>query len=327
MAPKRRQTNKHLPPRVYIKHSAYWYVTLENKWIRLGKTLAEAMDNWTKMVNPEKNILTMNQLINRYMTEIAPTKSSKSYRNNIYNEKSLRVFFGEMKPADVTPVEIYRFLDIRGKKTPIAANREKALLSHIFSMGIRWGIVGDNPCRNVKRIPERPRDRYIDDKEFLAVYKIASPFIRNLMNFALITGQRIGDILKIKHTDMTSEGIRIEQNKTKAKILISWSRQLKRCVHRVKNNYRKNIHPITLFCTQKGAPVVYEGFSSIWQRTIKKAIDNKLIQEPFTFHDIRAKASSDGVNRQQVSDLLGHADIKITERIYNRKEKKVVPIR
>ena len=38
---RKRKSNKNLPQRVYHKHGAYYLVTLENKWIRLGSTKSE----------------------------------------------------------------------------------------------------------------------------------------------------------------------------------------------------------------------------------------------------------------------------------------------
>jgi len=66
-------------------------------------------------------------------------------------------------------------------------------------------------------------------------------------------------------------------------------------------------------------PVSYEGFTSAWQRLIKKAA-LKGLQERFTFHDLRAKAGSEAIDWR----LLGHTDRQVFERIYNRKPVKIV---
>lgn len=327
MAPKLRKKDKHLPARVYIKHSAYYYVDIKNKWHRLGNTFPEAMANWTKLINPQRRISTMNQLFDRYMLEVAPLKAPASYKANLIQVSYLRLWFGDMQPDEVTAVDIYKYLDRRSIKAKVSANREKALLSHCYSMAIRWGIVKDNPCRNVKRITERPRTRYIEDSEFLAVKNIASDLIELIMDFAYLTGQRIGDILTLKITDITETGIRIEQKKTGSKLIIGWSEELKECVSQIKRLPRSVIYSMTLFCNKRGQPLTYNGFSSIWKRTIKKALATKVINESFTFHDIRAKAASDAKNSRHASDLLGHSNTKFTEKTYIRNHKKVIPIK
>jgi integrase len=327
MAPKPRKTDKHLPPRVYIKHNAFYYVDVKNKWHRLGANFSEAMAAWTKLINRPEHAHIMNQLFDRYMFEVAPLKSPASYKANLIQISPLRIWFGNMKPDEVTPVDIYKYIDKRSIKAKVGANREKSLLSHVFSMAIRWGIVRDNPCRNVKRITEKPRTRYIEDHEFLAVKNIASSQINLIMDFAYLTGQRIGDILTIKMTDISENGIKIEQNKTGSKLIIGWSDELSECVFKIKKLPRSVIHSITLFCNRRGGPLTYSGFSSIFKRIMKKALLDGLIKEPFTFHDIRAKAASDAKNLRQASDLLGHSNTKFTEKTYIRNHKKVVPIK
>src|SRR5690349_2611262 len=129
--PRLRKKDKHLPPRVYFKHGRYWYVDLNNKWHNLGAVFHEAMAAWTKLVNRPTFCHTMTQLFNRYMIEVAPKKAERTYKDNIRQMQYLREFFGRMYIEDVTPVDIYRFLDTRVLAgVVVQANREKALLSH-----------------------------------------------------------------------------------------------------------------------------------------------------------------------------------------------------
>lgn len=323
--PRKRITNKHLPQKVYQKHGAFYYVDPNNKWHKLGVTFAESMANWAKLVNQNNKIITMNDLFSRYLREVAPLKSAASYKKNIYQMQNLTKVFGQMIPSEVTPVDIYGFLDIRGKTAPITANREKSLLSHVFSYAIRWGVCSSNPCRFVKRNTEKPRDRYVENWEFDAVWEIAPPVIQCLMTFAVISAQRIGDILKIKLSDITDEGIFIQQGKTGKKLLLEWSDELRNCVDKIKKLPRSNIYSFTLFCNSKGQPLVYEAFSTLWLKVMKRALADGIIKERFTFHDLRGKSASDLQNRAHASALLGHSDQRTTQRIYIRTPEKVRP--
>ncbi|HEV2917570.1 MAG TPA: tyrosine-type recombinase/integrase [Candidatus Babeliales bacterium] len=327
--PKIRKNDKHLPPRVYIKHNAYYYVNLNNKWIRLASVsdYAKAMAKWAEITSPIRKTTTMHNLFHRYMLEVAPLKSPGSYKKNVYQMKEIREVFGDMLPEDITPVDVYRYLDMRGKLAPVSANREKSLLSHVFSMAIRWGIVRDNPCRNVKRLTERPRDRYIEDWEYFEVRKVADLTYQLLMDFAYITGQRRGDIIKIKLSDISDDGIKIYQNKTKIKINIKWSIELRKCIDEIMKLPRSKIVSFTLFCNRKGKPITSAAFDSAWQKIMKAALANGKLKESFTFHDIRAKTASDAKNKIDVSALLGHTDIRMTERVYNRKYRNVSTIK
>jgi integrase len=50
------------------------------------------------------------------------------------------------------------------------------------------------------------------------------------------------------------------------------------------------------------------------------------LTERFQFHDLRAKSASDDTT-EAASKRLGHADPKITERVYRRKADRAKPLR
>ena len=309
-----RKTNKHLPNNVHIKSGTYYYVDRNRKWIKIGKTLAEAMQEWTKLFDGEKEIFTMGQLFDRYMLEISPKKSAKTYHGNQQQVQNLYAAFSSMQPKNITPVHVYQFIDARAKKAPVAANREKALLSHVFSMAIRWGIVSDNPCKNVKRITEKKRDRYVTDQEFKAIYDLAPSHIKNLLEFAYITGLRQGDILKVSLEDIKKEGVFIQINKTKNKILIEWTDNLLSLVDKAKK-IALSLNSTCLFPNQSGKEYTSCGFRAVWRKIMNKGIEEKMIQEHFRFHDIRRKTATDIekiAGRENARKLLGHNDQKTT---------------
>jgi len=208
-------------------------------------------------------------------------------------------------------------MDARGK--PVAANREKALFSHIFSYAIRWGVVKDNPCRNVKRNPEKPRDRYVQDWEYDLVYDLAPRIVRAMMGFASITGLRLGDILRVKIADIKPDSVTTKIGKTGSTLVFERTAELDKIMDMARD---RKVSSLYLFCTREGQPYTPDGFASIWQRLMTKAV--KTGMERFTFHDLRAKAGSEADNP---TELLGHDDPKTTNRVYRRKPRRVRPVR
>lgn len=305
---RKRKQDKHLPARVYFKDKYYYYVDQNQKWHNLGENLPEAMLKWSKLVDSREKIYTMDQLFDRYMREVAPTKAPSTFKGNMREVENLKLAFGHMPPDAIEPPHIYEYLDIRGKTAKVRANREKALLSHVFSMAIKWGVVRDNPCRHVKRITERKRNRYVTDQEFLAVRAVANDTFRLIMDFAYITGLRKGDVLSVKLSDFTEEGIAIRINKTQQDIILEWSPELKACVDEAKA-LKKNSVSDFLFTKTSGQPYAVSGFDTLWQRLIKNAIEQGVIKERFRFHDIRRKAATDAEKmkgREYARQLLGH---------------------
>ena len=72
------------------------------------------------------------------------------------------------------------------------------------------------------------------------------------MDMLYLTGQRIGDVLKIKHSDITSEGIFFQQQKTGTKLMVAMSPDLERTIKAAKELHYC-VRGITLFHTHKGS--------------------------------------------------------------------------
>jgi integrase len=331
---RRRKNNFNLPPRMYLKHGAYYYVTRENKWIRLSDDKSLAFAKWAEIegetpreLGSEKPLAgSMAALIDKYMIEIAPKKAKATYTGNLMEAKNLKEVFGKMLVLEVRPTHIAKYLDIRGLKAPIRANREISLLFHIFSYAMRWGQIDKNPCLGVAKHSEKGRDRYISDHEFESVKKIASELIAIVMDFAYITAMRRGDILKLRLDQITDEGIWIKQSKTGSKQLYEWSNGLIEVVDRAKA-LKRPIRGLYLFCTRQGQPYSDTGFKAMWNRVqVKWAASGG---QRFTFHDIRAKALTDakrlGLDAQS---LAGHATSAMTEHYIKQREfKRIMPLR
>lgn len=323
---KRRKSHFNLPPRLYFKHGAYYYVTRENKWLRLSADKAVAFAKWAEIEgelptisNGQKPLAgSMGMLIEKYMIEIAPKKAKSTYQGNLAEAKNLNNVFSKMLIVEVRPMHIAEYLDIRGVKAPIRANTEIALLSHIFSYAMRWGLVDRNPCIGVAKHPEKGRDRYVTDEEFNKVKAIASELIEVVMDFAYITAMRKGDILRLRLDQITSEGIWLVQSKTGSKQLYEWSDGLISVVNRAKA-LRRHPKAINLFCTRQGLAYSDSGFKAMWQRLQVKWEQSG--GNRFTFHDIRAKSLTDAKRLGMDAQLLaGHASSSMTEHYIKQKE-------
>ena len=322
---RQRKTDKHLPKRMYLRSGGYYFVDYLNKWHNLGRIYSKAMAEYGQLTDPDKPCKTISELLDRYLLEVAPLKAEATYKANISASKYIRAALGHIHINQLTPKLIYQYTDAR-KKTPVSANRELALLSHMYKKAIRWGYTDTNPCYRVEKFKEVPRDRYIEDWEYLAFREFAGPLVSAYMDFKLLTGLRKCDILRIRLSDIKEDGIHVHVSKSNKALIIEWSGSLREAFR----NIRKLDRPVKgmyLFTTRKGQPYSDSGFSSIWQRKMRKAIKEGIIKERFRDHDIRAKTGSDSKDLQHASELLAHADKKITDRYYRRKEQKVSPLR
>ncbi len=131
--------------------------------------------------------------------------------------KQLRKAFEQAPIDSITPQVIAQYRDARTAK--VRANREIALLSHMFTIAREWGLTSNaNPCFGVRRNKEKPRDYYAGDLVWNAVYGEAVQELKDAMDLAYLTGQRPADVLKVATTDLNAGFLMVKQGKTEKKL-------------------------------------------------------------------------------------------------------------
>ena len=131
------------------------------------------------------------------------------------------------------PTRARKYLGRRTKK--VTANREVAVFSTIFNRGREWGYTSAaNPCQGVHRNRELGRDKYVTDAEYRALYEKADPVLRDAMDLAYYTGQRVADVLKMKRADIHEGALWVRQAKTKAKLRIAIEGELAAVIERIR---------------------------------------------------------------------------------------------
>ena len=129
----------------------------------------------------ERAAPTVNDLVDRYLSEHAPRKRERSRRDDqSMIAQWIKPELGNRKVADVRHEDIERLhRKITTRGAPTRANRVAALLSKMFALAIRWEMRADNPARGLERNSEEKRTRYLSGDELrrlteaLAVYENA----------------------------------------------------------------------------------------------------------------------------------------------------------
>lgn len=313
--------NPELPNRVYFRHGAYYYDLPNVGWQHLGRTEAAMYKALGALLEGRAPERTLSDVMRRYRTDVLTKKAPKTQRDQIAQLARLEAVFGKMRPTALRAVHVAEWHDMRGKQASVAANRELALLRHVLQMAIRWGYLeaGKNPAREVARHTETPRDRYITDAEFAAVYALATPLLKVMMDLSHISGRREGELLTMKRSQITDAGIEVTPAKRGRKLLVKWSEALRDAVGQA-----LTMHPVAsmyLIADAQGQPIPAETFRTAWGRLMNKALAQGVISERFTFHDLRAKAGTDGKNGEH----LGHTSQAMLDKVYLRKPKPVNP--
>lgn len=324
--PRRKTKNVHLPEYVTVIHGAYWYrppAGEPGKPIRLGEAPHEEYKVWQwygSHIAPQEPMgdnTTLKQCFDRYLKEVLPTKAPRTQKDYSRHIAKLSEKFGHLRPDELRKRDIGQFLDRPTGK--IQANRQVAVLSAVYAKIVgRWYLAENNPCIGVERNESHRRTRYVTNEEYEIVWNAASPRVRVAMDLARRTGQRQGDILSLKWSEVTPEGVKFQQGKTGKKLLVARGPKLDEVLARARLLLPQIDIGGYVLRTRQGKPYTSEGFRAMWQRLVRRVTEKGLLKERFTFHDLRAKAVSDSKTLEEAFERAGHTSMAMTRGVYDR---------
>lgn len=264
---------------------------------------------------------TMADLFERFMREHArPRKKATS----VVTDKriwQLHVLpqLGKRKVADVERADVSR-LHAEMAETPYQANRLLAVLSKAFNLAEVWGWRpdGSNPCRHVQRFREEKRERFLSDEELARLSEVLteaeqtrleSPFAIAAIRLLILTGCRVGEILKLRWSEVDFECrcLRLADSKTgkKTVFLSTVALQLLAELDRDPEN------PHVVQGNVAGNHLI--GLTRIWFRIRRRAG-----LEEVRLHDLRHTYASVGagmgLSLPIIGKLLGHTQAVTTQR-------------
>lgn len=302
----------------------------------LGSDYGLAIKRWAEIERASEakpaEVITFRYVADRYRAVVMPTKAPATQKDNARELKKLIEYFDDppLPLEAMTPHHVTQFMAWRGKTAKVRANREKALLSHIWNWARAEGYTAlANPCAGIKGFKETGRDVYVEDDMFTAVYGHAAQPLRDAMDLAYLTGQRVTDTLRMDERDVRDGFLHVAQAKTKAKRRIEVTGELVALLARIaerKAGYK--VHATRLIVAEDGQPLTYSMLQGAFYRAREAA---SIAPEAFQFRDLRAKAGTDKADSsdiRQAQQQLGHTSVVMTEHYTrNRRGAKVTPTR
>lgn len=295
----------------------------------LGADYGLAIKRWAEFEReanpPEQAILTFKHIADAYRREVVPTKGLATQKDNVRELGNLLEFFDD-PPAPleaIEPVSVRQYMTwrTRGGKGLVRANREKALLSHIWNYARDKGYTAlPNPCAGIKGFKETGRDIYVENAQFEAIYAQADSGLRDLMDLLYLTGQRPADVVALDETAIRDGAMHFRQNKTGTKVRIEVTGDLAAVVDRIKTRKRQFAIYTTAMVVTADGKLIREGQ---WSRRFATACAAAKIQG-VQLRDLRAKAATDKAESagdiRQAQRQLGHTTVSMTEH-YTRKRR------
>ena len=279
-----------LPPYVLADKYGYRlkpYLGRVNGKIKWGKTITIAPPNtpmsevwkaYEEAVGDERQ--TLGWLLALYrdsdrFRELSP-KSQQDYAKAIEKLTGAPVGndrFGSVELRLIDKRSIRSYLDTY--PSPVAANRQIAVLKSAWNWVLERYNVPENPCIGVKLNREAPRQRYVTDDEYETVLRMAPPPIQQMMELAYLLRARLSEVLNLTTEDVTGDYVVLRRLKGSEGEHTMLSERLRAAVSDVRAD------PYICHRYSESA------FRSAWRRLMAK------VEKPFTFHDLKSKGVSD----------------------------------
>ena len=260
---------------------------------------------------------TFGDMMDKFMAEHAPTVSENTQRSYTTSLKFLLPHFGDSNLISISPKMISRYKVLRkgdGVK-PATVNRELAMLSKAFSLAAKeWEWLKDNPVSRVSKEKENnARDRWLSKDEEKRLLDNSPEWIKQIIIFSLNTGLRLGELtgLEWSRVDISNKTILIDNSKNGEQRTIPLN---KYALDVVKQRLRvKSLKYDYVFINRYSWKINPNSLRDAFRKILRKVEITD-----FRLHDLRhsfaTRLTQADVDLYKISKLLGHKDIKMTQR-------------
>lgn len=257
-------------------------------------------------------------------------------------DKHLAPAFGELRINELTPARLDVWLQAQ---TSGVASSARTVLKGATSLATRYGLMPADPMAVVQAVEVEPVEaRALDVEEIPAfraqIAKSGNETLIDVTDFSLATGLRAGEVLALLFEDMRTDD-------DPPHMLITGTLIYSSATGHIRQSFGKTgaaARPIQLPAVaveiirrrqeKYGAlPMVFPSGAGtfIWENNFNRWLRDAR-GERFawvTIHTLRKTLASivaDELGPHKAADVLGHADSKLTERVYYERNRRGVPI-
>jgi len=291
---------------------------------------------------PPPGKLTVQELCERWLQAERKRWKPKTYYDYRWNlERYVYPHIGRVQLTKLSADRLQRFFD---SLTGRSASRVFRLLHRCFVVGVRWGVLGQNPCDRVVAPAYQPPAVELPDADALAklfrhCLDSDDPYA-GLVGLSLLTGLRRGEITALRWSDIDLQTGQLSVVRSGQWIGGRWvevepkTRAGRRTIYvgeqgiRLLRRQKALVAQLKLqagpawqehglvFPRSDGRPLTPSQVAAAVKRLCKASG-----VPPLRHHSLRHAAASlallAGVPLPEVSRQLGHANVSITARVYS----------
>ena len=220
---------------------------------------------------------------------------------------------GHRLVRDLPTDKARKIIEEIGVKRPGMANLTRAVMRRVISFAIDMGLRMDNPFDRVPKYRLGTHHTWTDDQ--IATFEKRWPIgTRQRLAFALLlyTGQRVGDVVRMRRSDVRGGSVHLVQGKTGAELHIDIHPALARALSAAPSN---GLH---LIGDRNGRPITSGWLSGL----IGEAARAAGLPSECVAHGLRKAAlrrlAEGGATTKEIAAVSGHQSLSEIER-YTRK--------
>lgn len=281
---------------------------------RFARQTEADMDKGAFVSLEEAESITLAEALDRYEREVSAKKKG-------YRQEQSRIRLWKEQPiakraiAAIRSVDVAAFRDARLKAgaAPATVRLDLALLSHLFTIAAKeWGLPVRNPVRSVSLpSPNNARNRRLEADEearlIAALGKSRNPWIKPLVQFALETAMRRGELLSLtwENVDLRRRIARLPETKNGEARTVPLSSRAVAVLESLPRSLDGRVFPVSA-----------QSLKEVWLTALRRAGLTDL-----HFHDLRHEATSRLAERLpnvvELSAVTGHKDLRMLKRYYH----------
>jgi len=241
--------------------------------------------------------------------------NKRTYQDDIYRVRRLIHAFRGKALSEISIQDIERFKGrLASEVSPATVNRHLTLLKTLFNKAVQWGKTEVNPAKGVKLFRENnQRVRFLSEDEEMKLEAVFPSKYWHLVEFAIHTGMRKGEMFNLRWTDINFQTsvITIPRSKSGEMRHIPMNDRVVEILRGLPSRMKSEwVFPSATWST----PMDGDNFT---KRVFIPAVKKARIED-FRWHDLRHTFASRLVMKRNdlttVRELMGHKDIKMTLR-------------
>ncbi len=296
-----------------------------------NKTIAERVECVRKAelaqrragILPRKHIPLFRDYSNRFLHTVKVERRPNTHRAYLSCVRNLEMPFGRKYLDEITPELIRAFKEARieQQRSPATINRDLSCLRQILGIAVKEELIQRSPFfgGRVEFLHEKGRERTLSFGEECKYLKAATPVLREVGTVMVEMGLRPGEIFHLRGEDVhigpPAPHVHVREGKSDRAVrdVPITSRALpifKRRISKAKDEY--------LFPRRVGNGYDWSRPMTELEPAHLRALRKSGIETPFRLYDLRhtygTRAVEAGIDVFSVAKLMGHADLRTTER-------------